>query len=89
VLSQEWTTRLEKVTATSSVDILIPVSDEVEVATAAGRLRTARQYIRDGSFKAVASELRQALDRAMAVNLLADVSGKVHRLAADRRAEQI
>lgn len=56
------TTQLEKVTATSYVDILVPVSDEVEVATAAGRLRTARQYIRDGSFKAVASELRQALD---------------------------
>jgi hypothetical protein len=26
------------------------------------------------------------LDRALAVNLLADVAGKVHRLAADRRA---
>ena len=146
VLSEEWTTQLEKVTATSYVEILVPVTDDPEMATAAGRLRTARQYIRDGIYNAVASELRQALDavrgaydtknvadttrpkkarersvperwaltvedtysllsafihddeeaiagavldRALAVNLLGDVAGKVHRLAADRGPNQI
>ncbi|MBC6463480.1 hypothetical protein [Actinomadura sp. HBU206391] len=146
VLSQEWTTQLEKVTAASHVEILVPVTDDTGLATASGRLRAARRYIRDGVFNAAAPELRQALepvrlaydtvtvakaaraksarersalerwaltvedtyslliafihddeeaisgailDRALAVNLLGDVAGKVHRLAADRHAERV
>jgi hypothetical protein len=146
VYAEEWSTQLEKVTPSSYVDVMVPVTDDAELATAAGRLRTARGYIRRGVFGAVAVELRQALDpvrdhydteslargarakkarergveerwaltvedaysllsafihddeeaiagavldRAMAVNLLADVAGKVHRLAVDRRAQSI
>ncbi|WP_149264394.1 hypothetical protein [Actinomadura sp. K4S16] len=146
VLAEEWASQLERVTASAYVEILVPVTEDATLATAAGRLRTARSYIRDGVCSAVAPELRQALDpvreayetqtaaatartkkprerstlerwalmvedtyallsafihddeeaiagasldRAMAVDLLGDVAGKVHRLAADRRAEKI
>ncbi|MHA6761443.1 hypothetical protein [Streptacidiphilus sp. PAMC 29251] len=146
ILSQEWSIQLEKATQASYIDILVPITDDPELAKATGRLRTARAYIRDGVFNAVAGELRQALDavrvaydtkklipavrdkkardrsvperwmlevedtyshlsafihddeeaiagavlnRPQAVELLANVAGKVHRLAADRRAQLI
>ncbi|EST17912.1 hypothetical protein [Streptomyces roseochromogenus] len=146
VFSEQWSTQMEKVSSASYIDVMVPITDDPELQKAAGRLRTARSYIRDGIFNAVAAELRQALDavrvaydtrkqaptirdkksrdrsvlerwmlevediyshlsafihddeeaiagaaldRAQAVELLANVAGKVHRLAADRRAQLI
>ncbi|MGW7529098.1 hypothetical protein [Streptomyces sp. NPDC054783] len=146
VFSEQWSTQMEKVSAASYIDVMVPVTDDPELQKVAGRLRTARSYIRDGIVNAVAAELRQALDavrvahdtkklapairdkksrdrsvserwmlevedtyshlsafihdneeaiagaaldRAQAVELLANVAGKVHRLAADRRAQLI
>lgn len=63
VRSGEWAEHLEKVTAASYTDVLIPVTGDPELAIAAGRLRKAKALIRSGEFSAVGSELRQAVDR--------------------------
>lgn len=143
---EQWLSQLENVTAASYVEVMVPITGNPELQTAAGRIRTARRYIGEGNLDAVAGELRQALepvreaynvlslyqtalaktgtskkdrtkderwalavqslydylsafvhddseaikgctmDRAEANDALADVAGKLHRLATDRRA---
>ena len=53
---------LEKVTASSFLDILVPITSDKELAAAAGHLRTAREYLWEGKVKAMPAEIRQALD---------------------------
>lgn len=143
---EQWASQLENVTGASYVEVMVPITGDPELQTAAGRIRTARRYIGEGNLDAVAGELRQALepvreaydvlnlnktglaktgadkknrtkgerwalavqslydylsafihddseaikgctmDRAEANDALADVAGKLHRLATDRRA---
>jgi hypothetical protein len=64
VLAGQWAAELEKVTAASYVEILIPVTGDPELSVAAGRVRKARALIRAGEFNAAALALRQALEPA-------------------------
>ncbi|MGH3261676.1 MAG: hypothetical protein ACRDNS_06755, partial [Trebonia sp.] len=57
-----WAEQLEKVTATSFLEILVPITDDKQVASATGHLRTARAYLAEGKVKAMPTELREALD---------------------------
>lgn len=143
VYAEPWAVEVEKVAASSYINIMVPVTDDEDLAVAVRRLRTARQHIGDGDFEAAAGELRKALepvrahygvvaafdaiskkpakerskeerwalrvqylfnwlsafehddseaikgctmDRAEAMDALVDVAGKLHRVAADRRA---
>lgn len=58
----EWADELEKVTATSYLEILVPVTDDKQVASANAHLRTARSYLMEGKVKATPTEIRLALD---------------------------
>lgn len=89
LLSQEWTTQLEKVTSASYVDILIPVTDDPELALAAGRVRSAREHIRAGQFEAAAGELRKALEPVRTHYRTLDVFSVAQSKAAkDRNKEE-
>lgn len=58
-----WAEQLEKVTATSYLEILVPVTDDKEVASANAHLRTVRDYLAEGKVKATPTEMRLALDK--------------------------
>jgi hypothetical protein len=69
----EWCEELEAVTDATYVDVLIPVTNDPELAIAAGRVRKARDLIRSGEFNACATELRQALEAVRAFYRTLDV----------------
>ena len=58
-----WAEQLEKVTATSYLEILVPITDDKEVASANAHLRTVRDYLTEGKVKATPTEMRLALDK--------------------------
>ena len=58
----EWSEQVQAVTSASFIDIMIPVTDDPALATAAARVAKARNLLRAGQFSACAGELRQALD---------------------------
>lgn len=62
VYSEPWAEQLEKVVASSYVHLMVPVTEDEDLALAVGRLRTAREHIGDGDFEAAAGELRKALE---------------------------
>jgi hypothetical protein len=84
VLAGQWAEELEKVTATSFVEILIPVTDDPEFSLAAARLRKARDLIRNGEFTASATELRRALEPVRRFYKTLDV----HSMAAPKPAKE-
>ncbi|HEV2343435.1 MAG TPA: hypothetical protein VGS97_05025 [Actinocrinis sp.] len=57
----EWAEQVQEVTNASYIDLMIPIIDDPELATAAARLNQARDLIRAGHFN-VAVQLRQVLD---------------------------
>jgi hypothetical protein len=58
-----WAEELEKVSATAYLDVLVPITDDKEVASATAHLRTARDYLGEGKAKATPTEIRLALDK--------------------------
>lgn len=87
VLAGQWAAELEKVTAASYVEILIPVTNDRELSVAAGRVRKARALIRGGEFNAAASELRQALDPVRAFYRTLDAHGAAASKNPKQRTE--
>ena len=62
--TEEWVTQLENVTAASYVDVSIPVTNDPELVTAAGRVREARAHIRGDRFETGTKSYRMAHTKA-------------------------
>ena len=80
-----WAEELERVTAASYLEILVPVTDDKEVASANAHLRTARAYLTEGKVKASPTEIRQALD---AVRVAYGTQGALAAVLAKRARER-
>lgn len=84
VRAGQWAEEFEKVTDSSYVELLVPVTDDPELAIAAGRLSTARALIRRGDLDTVAAPLRQVLDPVRAFYKTRDV----YQVAEPKKAKE-
>jgi hypothetical protein len=84
---REWCEELEGVTDAAYADILMPVTNDPELAIAAGRTRQARDLIRKGEFNACAAELRKAIEPVRAFYNTFSVNGAALESARAQRTE--